>query len=230
MTGRMARNLALLAGLSPICCDATHIEAVAGPGGPYRSGADCVLDDLQAAGPVACLAGAQLGFEQPGDEALFEVKLGNLSARQVSCRRSYCGTGALKLHADYRWKSGQEPPASEKLGEIRYRLPVPTDLYGRTITYALYLDGPTTPVNAYLAVIDGGGLFHMLHDEPVYLFRRWTQRGAAVLVTTPRINLPPGTTSLPVRELVIAVYLATDVRTGDLERWTADFYVDQVSW
>lgn len=230
MGRKIARNLAFLGYLTLAACDATHIEAVGAPGGPFRSGAGCVAEELEAAGRAACLAGAQLGFEQVGDESLFDVRLGNLSAKELSCRRSYCGTGALKLHADYRWKGGTGPVEGERLGEIRHRLPAPLDLYGKTLTYALYLDGVTTPVNAYLAIIDGNGIFHMVHDQPVFLFRQWTQRGAPLLTSTPRINLPPGTTSLVVREIVIAVYLATAVMSGDLERWAADLYIDQVGW
>jgi hypothetical protein len=70
----------------------------------------------------------------------------------------------------------------------------------------------------------------MVDDGPVLLFRRWTQRGGAILTSNLRINLPDGATSLVAREILIAVYLATDVRTGDRERWSADFYLDQIGW
>jgi hypothetical protein len=196
----------------------------------FRSGAGCALPDLQAAGPTTCQAPAQLGFEQLADDALLEIGEGNLSAKRVSCRRSYCGAGALVLHADYRWAVGTTPASGEKLGELRYRLPALTELYGKTLTYALYLDGPDTPVNAYVAVVDTRGLFHMVDDGPVLLFRRWTQRGGAILTSNLKINLPDGATSLVAREILIAVYLATDVRTGDRERWSADFYLDQIGW
>src|SRR5438067_1178293 len=143
------RNACLLAVLAGgLACDATHIEAVGAPGDVFRPGAGCALDDLQAAGPVTCASPAQLGFEQRSDDALLEIDEGNLSAKQVSCRRSYCGAGALLLHAEYRWRVGTTPTSAEKLGELRYRLPAPTELYGKTLTYALYLDGPNTPVNA----------------------------------------------------------------------------------
>jgi hypothetical protein len=225
-----SRYLALLGSFVLASCEATGIQAVGAPGDAYRSGAGCAIEDLQAAGPSLCLAPAQLGFEQLADGALLEVDQGRLSGKAVSCRRSYCGAGALVLHADYRWPTGATPPASEKLGQVRHRLPAPTDLYGKSLTYALYLDGPDTPVNAYVAVIDGNGIFRMVDDGPVLLFRRWTQRGAAIQVGNSELKLPEGTTSFVVKEILIAVYLATDVRTGDRERWSADFYLDQISW
>jgi hypothetical protein len=230
MRGQIASLLALLGLASPASCDAAHIQAVGSPGGAFRSGAGCSPDDLQAAGPVACMFPAQLGFEQLADDALLEVTTGNLKGKQVSCRRSYCGAGALVLHADYRWRVGVPPVSNEKLGELRHRLATPTDVYGKTMTCALYVDGPDTPVNAYIAVIDTTGRFHMVHDEPVLIFRRWTQRGAAVLASNLELNLPPGATSLVVKEILIAVYLATDVRTGDNDHWSADFYLDQIAW
>jgi hypothetical protein len=225
------RKVCILAALAGgLACDDTRIQAVGAPGDVFRTGAGCALEDLQAAGAMTCLTPAQLGFEQLADEGLLEIDEGNLSAKRVSCRRSYCGAGALVLHADYRWRVGTTPTSGEKLGELRYRLPAPTDLYGKSLTYALYLDGPDTPVNAYVAVVDTKGLFHMVDDGPVLLFRRWTQRGGAILTSNLKINLPDGATSLVAREILIAVYLATDVRTGDRERWAADFYVDQIGW
>jgi hypothetical protein len=44
------------------------------------------------------------------------------------------------------------------------------------------------------------------------------------------LALALGTTSLLVDEIVIAVYLSTEVRTGDDEHWSAEFYVDEISW
>src|SRR5690349_23864481 len=66
----------------------------------------------------------------PGDDAASEVSSGNLSAKRVSCRRSYCGAGDPALHADWRWKIRMTPTPAEKVGELRNRLPAPTDLYG----------------------------------------------------------------------------------------------------
>jgi hypothetical protein len=204
------RKACILAALvSGMACDDTHIQAVGAPGDVFRTGAGCALGDLQAAGSTTCLAPAQLGFERLADDGLLEIGEGNLSAKRVSCRRSYCGAGALVLHADYRWRVGGTPTAAEKLGELRYRLPQPTELYGKSLTYAL---------------------FHIVDDGPVLLFRRWTQRGGAILTSNLKINLPDGATSLVAREILIAVYLATDVRTGDRERWSADFYLDQIGW
>jgi hypothetical protein len=231
MTGRLARRWALFSGLAlAAACDATHLQAVGSPGGGYRSGAGCPVDELQAGGALACQAPAQLGFEQVGDDALLEIQEGNIGGKQLSCRRTWCGGGALSVHADFRWKAGTSSSMGEKLGQLRYRLATPLDIYDKTLTYALYLDGPDTPVNAFIAAVDTNGLFHMIDDGPVPIFRRWTQRGAAIRPGNVRLNLPEGTTSLVVNELVIAVYLATDVRSGDHEHWSADLYLDQLGW
>lgn len=211
-------------------CDPTHIEAVGAPGDVFHPGAGCAIADLEAGGSASCQVPAQLGFERLADDGLLAVDEGNLSGKRVSCRRSWCGAGALVLHADYRWRVGTTPGPGEKLGQVSYQLPAPTELYGKTVTYALYLDGPDTPVNAYVAVVDSKGLFHMVSDEPVLIFRRWTQRGGSVLTSNLKINLPDGATSLVAREILIAVYLATDVRTGDRDHWSADLYLDQIAW
>jgi hypothetical protein len=231
MSMRIPRYLGLCGLVGLAACGPTRIEAVGAPGDSFRSGAGCVVEELQAAGPIGCMAPAQLGFEQVAEGALVEIDEGPLSAKSVSCRRTYCGAGALVLHADYRWRPGTTmPPPAERLGQVRHRLPAPIDLYGKSLTYALYLDGPTTPVNAYVAVIDTKGIFHMVDDSPVLLFRRWTQRGGAIEAANLDLNLPEGTTSLMVQEILIAVYLATDVRTGDRDHWSADFYLDQIGW
>jgi hypothetical protein len=215
-----------------VACEPTDIPAVGNPGGPFRTGAGCGITDLEAGGPQNCPSHAQLGFEALADDAAFEVRTANLSRRQVSCRRSFCGTGSLSLHAEYRWRQGtvREAPENSHLGEIRYRFPEPVELYNKTITFNLFVDGAVTPVNAYLAVIERGGRFRMIDDRELFQFGRWTQRGGAVRPENMDLALPAGTTSLVATELLISVYLATDVRAGDRDHWNAEIYVDDVSW
>jgi hypothetical protein len=211
-------------------CEGRPLQVVGDPGGAFRSGQGCVAAELEAGGKAGCPSGAQIGFDKLGDDTMAEVRVGNLSAKQISCRRSFCGPGSLGLHAEYAWPAGPAPPSGQKLGEIHYQLPQSTELYGKTVTYALYLDGPETPVNAYLAVIERGGRFRMVDDLPVYMFRKWTQRGGAIRAENDLLHLAPGTTSLVAEAIVVAVYLATDVRTGDREHWSADFYLDEIAW
>jgi hypothetical protein len=214
-------------------CDPTDIHAVGDPGGVYRPGAGCVLEDLEAGGARNCPGPAQLGFEQLADAALFEPRTANLSRRQVSCRRSWCGTGALALHADYRWREGMSAEAAEtdRLGEIRHSFPQPVDLYGKSLAFAVYVDGPLTPINAYIAVIERGGRFRMVNDGVLYTqFPRWSLRGGAIRADNPALELSEGATSLLVTDLVISVYLATPVHTGDRQSWSGDIYIDDVGW
>jgi hypothetical protein len=210
-------------------CTGDPLQAVGGPGGAFRSGAGCSVPDLEVGGPAACPSQAQLTFDAPADgEAVTTTP--NLTTRGVSCRRSYCGPGSFAFHAAYRWSVSYKGPEGEWLAEIRHSFAQPVELYGKTITHALYLDGPATPVNAFVAVIDRNNRFWMVQDLPVYLFRQWTQRGGAVDVDNATLKLPAGTTSLLAREIRIAVYLATDVRTGDREHWDADVYLDELAW
>jgi hypothetical protein len=224
----MRRAAALVLPVALAACDARQIQTVSG--GAYRSGQGCNLAELEAAGPPRCPSSAQLDFDQLGSDAAITVAAGNLSDKQISCRHALCGTGALSLHASYSWRAGAEPPSAQKLGEIHYRLPLRTELFGHKLGYALYVDGPTTPVNAYIAVTDDSGRFRMISDLPVYDFRQWTARGGTVTFDNDRLRLEPGTTSLVAEEIIIAVYLATEVRSGDGEHWTADLYVDEISW
>jgi hypothetical protein len=223
----MRRAAAVVSLVALAACDAREIRAVSGGG--YRSGQGCNLAELEAAAG-RCPSPAQLGFEQPGADGAIAIAVGNLSDKQVTCRHVFCGTGALALRAAYTWRAGVEPPSEQKLGEIHYRLPQRTELFGHKLGYALYVDGPTTPVNAYIAVNDQSGRFRMVDDLPVYQFKQWTKRGGSITFDNARLDLEPGTTSLVAEEIIIAVYLATDVRTGDGEHWNADLYVDEISW
>jgi hypothetical protein len=213
-------------------CGGDPLQAVGTPGGAFRSGAGCNVADLDVGGPQSCPAGqalrAQLGLDAVSDEGVLTSGT-NLSDKRISCRRSWCGPGSLAVHAAYRWPASG-PIEGEKLGELRYHFDPPFDLYGKTVTHALYVDGPITPVNAYVAATDRTGRFWMVQDGAVTLFKQWTQRGARVDGENVRLGLPPGATSLLVTDLLIAVYLATDVRTGDREHWQGEVYVDEVGW
>jgi hypothetical protein len=228
MRGRGAAAAVLV--LAVAACEGRPLQVVGAPGGAFRSGQGCSAADLEAGGLPSCPSGAQLRFDNLGDDGPVDIRVGNLSAKQISCRHSFCGPGSLALHAEYTWRAGPVPASAQKLGEIHYRLPQSTELFGRTLTYALYLDGPQTPVNAYIAVNEKGGRFRMVDDQPVYVFRRWTERGGAIRAENDVLRLAPGTTSLLADEIIVAVYLATDVRTGDNEHWSADFYVDEIAW
>jgi hypothetical protein len=214
-----------------LACEPTDLPAVGRPGGPFRSGAGCGIADL-AVGGQSCPSAAQLTFEALGDDAGFEVRSANLTRREVSCKRSFCGTGALGMHAEYRWRTGtpREALNGSHFGELRYHLAEPLELYGKALTFSLFVDGAVTPVNAYIAVTDRTGRFHMIDDREVFIFRRWDQRGATVNPENSKLMLPPGTTSLVATDILIAVYLATDVRTGDRDHWSAELYVDDLGW
>jgi hypothetical protein len=221
---------AALLSCSLLGCGGETLEAVGNPGGAFRSGAGCSVADLESGGPQACPATqrAQLRFDDLTDQVLVSLS-DNLSDKHVSCRRSWCGPGSLAFQAAYRWPI-TGPTEGEKLGEIRHRFDPPIDLFGKTVTHALFVEGVFTPVNAFVAAIEGNGRFWMIQDGPVNLFGQWVQRGARVDVENARLALPAGTTSLLISEIRIAVYLATDVRAGDREHWQGRVHVDELGW
>ncbi len=224
--GRWLGLVLLLGG----ACQDNELVAVGDPGGAFQSGEGCSLPDLAAGSAESCLPPAQFGFEHLGDDAVFQVQTTNLSDRRVSCARSYCGTGSLHLRANYRDRLGAPDKERDRLGMVSYTLPKPLDLYGKMLGFKLYIDGPSTPVNAMIAVIDDErGIWHKVHDYPVYGMQKWHERGAPLSPQNSQFEVPP-TPSLVVRAIEISVYLATDVRTGDLDHWSGDIYIDEVGW
>jgi hypothetical protein len=216
--------VALLAG-----CESNEVIAVGAPGGAFQSGAGCVVANLAAGSVESCNLPAQFGFEHTGDDQAFAVETSNLSQRRVSCERSYCGTGSLRVTAQYRRRLGATEAEGDWLGRVSYTPPAPLDLYGKMLGFKLYIDGPATPVNAMLAVIDERGLWHKVHDYPVYGMKKWHERGAPLSPQNEQFQVPP-TPSLIVKQIEISVYLATEVRTGDGEHWTGDVFIDEVGW
>jgi hypothetical protein len=227
---RLAVRLAPLAGVG-LGCETDDIVAVDAPGGVFRPGAGCDVSALAAGAAAGCTPSAQLGFEHAGDDAAFEPLMANLSRREVSCARSFCGTGSLHLFAQFHRRAGVEPASElDYLGELSYQLPQPTDLFGKMLSFKLYIDGPDTPINAMIAVVDEHGLWHKVHDLPVYGTRKWHERGAPISFENPMLTARPSTPSLTVTQLRISVYLATDVRSGDNEHWSGDIFIDEVGW
>src|SRR3954471_20365866 len=135
----MARARSRWSGLAPIAagaigCESNEIVTVGAPGGGFLPGAGCGVEALAAGAAAGCTPAAQLGFEHAGDDAVFEPLMANLSRREISCARSFCGTGSLHLSASYHWRAGTEPASElDYLGELSYRLPQPTDLYGKML-------------------------------------------------------------------------------------------------
>jgi hypothetical protein len=213
-----------------VACAPNDLPAVGAPGGVYQPGAGCGVEALGAGGPASCQTGAQWGFEQVADQDAFVSMTTNLTRPEVTCRRSFCGTGSLHFRADYHARAGQPMTEMDRFGELSHRLPRPMDLYGKMLAWKLFIDGPETPVNAQISVIDDRGLWHRVHDGPVYGVGRWHERGAPIRADNPMLAPPPEGESLVVAEIRIAVYLATPVMSGDHEHWSGDVYVDEVGW
>lgn len=230
--GRPRLLAALLGAIAAAACSPNRIDAVGAPGGLYdpEPDAGCDLDDLGGGGR-ACPSGVQFVFEARGDDAVFEVaSRTTLSNRRVTCRRSYCGTGALAVTARYRWKEGlpSGDPSIDRMGELRYKFAAPVDLYGKTLTFSAYVDNFNTPLNGQLAVISR--YFRQVDDGPLLNTRGWNQKGGEISVANERLKLPPDTTSLLVTEIIVQVYLATSVRSGNHESWTGEIYFDDIGW
>lgn len=217
---RRLRRWALLGPLGALACQPNALEVVGAPGGVYRPDAGCAVEEE---GASACPGGAQLGFESA--DPLFATSTPRLVSNvRVTCRRSFCGTGALAFRASYRWREGTEPDGN-RLGELRLVFPEPVEMHGKELSMRVTFDPQNTPMNALIAVIYRS-VFRKVDDVP--LRRGWTEVGDLVGPGN-RFWTGGDVTTVPVTELRIQVYLATPVRSGG-DTWTGDVYIDEVGW
>lgn len=208
-------------------CGPTAIDAVDLPDGPYRPNAGCGVIELGAGGAV-CPTGAQFTFEKQGDEQAFRLGK-NLTARQLSCERSYCGTGSLKVRATYTWPDGAPRPVDgAQLGEVIHTFPRPVDLYGKRVSFQTYVDPFDTPFNAQLAIEVQGRGWTKIQDGPISNRQGWNLRGDIVAPENPDTGLPANTRQVMATAIFLQVYLSRPVGSGDRRVWVGDVYFDDV--
>ena len=234
IVGRAMRSLRVAAMLSfaLLGCSGDALQAVGDPGGAFNSGAGCSVAELESGGPQACPAPpagrAQLRFDDPADQALISLSA-NLSDKRVSCRRSWCGPGSLAFQAAI---AGRSPGRSR----VRSWGSCATGSIPRSIcserpsTHALFVEGPVTPVNAFVAVIEPGGRFWMVQDGPVNLFGRWTQRGPAWTWRTPGWGCPPARPRWWSARSGSRCTWPPTCAAGDQRALAGQVYVDEVGW
>jgi hypothetical protein len=225
-----ARALALaLAGAAPACGTDT-ISAVDPPVGFYVPRSDCVTRE---GGGTSCPSGAQFAFERASDHLGFILsKPSHQTQPRVSCARTFCGTGAFAYHARYSWRRGTSSDSAERYHDIRYEFSQPVEMKGKTLTAHIFVDKFDTPLNAQLAIIQYRGRYRIIFDGPIFNARGWNTIGGIVGPENPKAFSAGETVpaSVAASELVIAVYLSTDVRSGDRETWESDIYFDEIGW
>lgn len=221
------RNLAACALVSVLvgACDARSIDAVGSPGGVYRPDQGCTL---RASSPT-CLAASEgapsLRFEtavNPGVAA--EADRGTASNLQVTCRRSYCGTGSLSARADLNWTADPQDP--QRAAEFIYDFDTPRDLAGRTVGFAVYVEDVTVPMHAQIGVIFE--YWRWVAWSPVSA--GWNYIAGVVSPANPLTKIDSSVTSIPVTSLHIEVYVPVDTSAGDNGSWSGTIYLDEISW
>jgi hypothetical protein len=220
-------------------CQSRTLDAVGAPPGVYRPNAGCVISE---AGGSTCPLGLQWGFEDARDATEFHVDTPTtLSDATITCGKSYCGTGSLRLRASYRWPgpADADPKPNPRFGGLSRHLAQPVDLMGRELSFRVFVEqlrpapaagtqGIVTPVNAQIAFI-GPGRYRIVWDGPLQFRTGWQTRGGVVAPgNTCCEDLPATTTAIRATDVIISVYLATSVRNGD--QFDANIYFDEIGW
>jgi hypothetical protein len=210
-------------------CDAQTLDVVRSPGGVYRPDQGCTLTEgsRQCPLPNDEIPGSQLRFESEADSRLMTIRPDSdtFSNVRVTCRRSYCGTGSLGVHANFRW-TGSAPDDSERLGTLVYTFDRPIDLMNRTVGFSVYVEEPTTHINAQIGVIHE----YWRYIAWMPISSGWHRITGVVSPDNPLTEIDPGVTSIPVTELHIAVYLSVSPTSGGASAWSGEIYLDDVSW
>lgn len=227
---------ALVSVLSLAACDARTLSAVGAPPGVYRPNAGCAVTE---GGGAACPLGLQWGFEDARDVSEFRVTTpGTLANASVTCQRSYCGTGALMMHAVYRWEQ-PEPTPSPRMGTVVHKFATPVELLNRELSFRVMVkqirpppppgtEGFVTPVNGQIAFISNGR-YRIVWDGPLNFRTAWQTRGGVVGPgNTCCMDLPASTTSIKASQIDIDVYLATRVFGGD--EFEGEIYLDEIGY
>jgi hypothetical protein len=224
------RPLVALAWLASFGCGPETISAVDPPIGFYVPNAMCVTRE---GGGAACPTGAQFGFERATDHLDFQLdKPAAQQNARVSCQRTFCGTGAFAYHAIYRWPRGVPGEMADRYHDVSYKFPQPVDMRGKTLTARIFVESFTTPLNAQLAIVQSRGRYRIIFDGPLLSQSGWNTVGGIVGPENPKAFSPGETVPamVPVSDLMLVVYLSTDVRSGDRENWESDVYFDEIGW
>jgi hypothetical protein len=221
------RNLAACALVSVLvgACDVRSIDAVGGAGGVYRPDQGCTLRESSPQCPAVGEPTPVLRFESPVNPGVAtEADRGTASNLQVTCRRSYCGTGSLSARVDLDWTADPNDP--QRMAVFTYDLDTPRDLAGRTLGFAIYVEEVAVPMHAQIGVIFE--YWRWVAWSPVRA--GWNYIAGVVSPANPLTEIDSSVTSIPVTSLQIDVYVPIDTSAGDNGAWSGTIYLDDIGW
>lgn len=193
-------------------------------GGVYRPDQGCTLTEGAPSCPSEEGSVPALRFESPVNPGVVPSSGSNtLSALAVTCRRSYCGTGSLAAHAELQWTT--EPTYERRFARFFYEFDTARDLAGRTVSFAVFVEGPQVPMHAQIGVIFG--FWRWVGWTP--LSPGWNYASGVVSPANPYTEIDPDVTSIPVTALRIDVYVPK-TNGNDSGSWSGNIYLDDIRW
>jgi hypothetical protein len=206
-------------------CETRTLTAVGAPSGVYQPGEGCTLAQTGSACPPPGAAFPQLRFESTSDAADLTVTTPSTTDLAVTCARSYCGTGSLSAHADLAWDDSISNDPRRFATFVRTFDP-PLDLYGKTVSFAVSVEGPSVPMNAQVGVVSD--YWHWVGWSVVA--DGWTHIAGVVSPDNPLTKLDAAATTVPVQTIQIDVYVPMAAASGAMGAWSGTIYLDDVGW
>ena len=218
-------------------CGPGSLTAVESPGGVYQPNHGCTL--VEATGDCPSPSAApfgnmstngivpQLRFESETNTGMASSTPGTLSNVQVTCQRSFCGTGALGAHADFRWDDSitNDP---RRMSTFVHTFDPPIDLIGHTVAFAVSVEGPPVPMHAQVGVVSD--YWHWVAWSGVPVTGGWTRIAGVVGPENPLSKLDPAATSVLVHAINIDVYVPVAPASGTTGTWSGSIYLDEAGW
>ena len=211
-------------------CGSRDVDIVDSPGGIYQAGGGCDATVLHAGGDL-CPLGSQFSFDETGMDSM--VGASNAMTMVVSevgqsCRRSFCGAGALAARATFKFKAGDAMPLAIT-ASLTLRLSQPVDMTGKTLSFRVFVEDFDTPLHGQMFVVIENQ-WHQVTDGPLEVRDLWNEVSGLVDPQNPLLKLADGTTQVIVSQIVMQVYLPSPVQSGDMENWTSMIYFDELRW
>jgi hypothetical protein len=102
----------------------------------------------------------------------------------------------------------------------------PLDLYGRTVSFSVLIEGPKVPMHAQVGVISD--YWHWVGWAP--LPSGWNRIAGVVSPDNALTKLDPSATTVPVHSIEIDVYVPTADASGVTGAWSGSIYLDDIGW
>jgi len=102
----------------------------------------------------------------------------------------------------------------------------PLDLYGKEVSFAVSVEGPSVPMHAQVGVVSD--YWHWVAWAP--LPAGWTHVAGVVSPDNALTKLDPSVTSVAVHTIQIDVYVPMAPASGSTGTWSGSIYLDDVGW